>query len=183
MTRWKCDECCPTPRVALADSQICSNLCGLSVDILQVCCLFLSPCSIGQARGACRYLFEKLQPFVPGFRLRLHVHQELALEWMEQREQEPQASSFVCTKCGYNLQAWNANPRYHLLQAAGSNGGKKALCLDLLTGRVFGRIDTVQLGHVRGGLLCDEPGKLNVLSVFGFGACTDGVNLACFRTR
>lgn len=132
----------------------------LGNDVLSRMAAFMSARDVDSLRNTSRAMRKILELVVPGLKLTLFAHQKLALKWMEEREMSKEMLLLSSPTCPCSSQESDENIRYALLH---NKNNRDVWTIDLLTGEIGSQSHELTLRHVRGGLLCDEPGMLTFI--------------------
>jgi len=109
----------------------------------------LEPLQLDAISLVCKSMHTAARFCVPGLKLQLYKHQRRAMEWMISRERRPK-------------RVWNA-----AVARFTSTEGTEYFVSDKVGGAylTWGNETVSEVDDVRGGLLCDEPGMVRVITL------------------
>uniref|UniRef100_A0A2P2INB3 F-box protein At3g54460 n=1 Tax=Rhizophora mucronata TaxID=61149 RepID=A0A2P2INB3_RHIMU len=127
-----------TSRVSPSENSHGPGICDLTDDILMTILSDLKPMDLVRVAATCRHLKSLALLIMPCMKLKLFPHQQAAVEWMLQREQNPR----VLPHPLYMKFSTEDGFTFHV----------NSICGEI----VVGKDPTIR--DFRGGMFCDEPG-------------------------
>eukprot|EP01041_Mallomonas_annulata_P009957 gene9957-20702_t len=153
-----------TPQLRLLEGSFSSGSIVVPDELLSVILLYLDAQSLYMSSCACKLFRNLTMLIVPGLTIALFPHQSISVWWIRSRE--------ALRMSGSGGGMGDLHPQWRTM----STYSGKCYVIDRISGR-WGIDLSAPIPHIRGGLLCDEPGLGKTVTILAVILRSHGVHV------